>query len=463
MLSPRTLRGRLTIAYAAALAAALIAFAALALTVLDATQRVALDAQLATMARASEAIVDTKHGRLSVDANDRVQFETISSGKAASAVFRDDGTVLMSTTAVPRAVAARAREASASVYQTLSAEGGERLYDAPIIVRGRRLGTIAVWRDVGSIGELDRSVGLAFALAIPIFVGVATLSGSAIARRALAPLERMAVVASEIEATDLSRRLGPAGDGELGRFAAIFDRMLDRLQQAFERERRFTSDASHELRAPLSVIRVEAELALRKERSSAEYCDALATIADEVDALETLTEDLLAAARAEELPGELAETVDLAATADHVAQRLSLLAAERGVRIVRNAIGAAHVAGNPDRLARAVMTVTHNAVRYAREGGTVEIRVAGDGARVDLLVRDDGPGFSDAALRHATERFWRDDDDARAAGGTGLGLAIARAIVEQAKGTITLANAPGGGALVQLSFPAQPPGGASSS
>ena len=211
-----------------------------------------------------------------------------------------------------------------------------RVFTAPVVRRGSRIGSIAVWRDADSIAALDRSVALAFAFAIPVLAALAVFAGGAIARRGLAPLDRIARLASEIEAHDLSERLElPPRADELGRLAATFDRMLDRLQRAFDRERRFTGDASHELRAPLSVIRAEADLALRKERTRGGVPPRARD--DRVRsrrARSAVARPAHGRARRRERRrrGTLAP-VDLGAVAADAVQRLGVLAAERSVRV----------------------------------------------------------------------------------------------------------------------------------
>jgi signal transduction histidine kinase len=465
MAGPSTLRGRLALAYASALVVALVAFAALALAVLDGAQRRALDAQLATTSRAVRALVDSSGSSIVLEPSDRSAFGTIVGAKANSAIFRDGGGVAISSTyAIPPPISLRAYASLAARYDTVEIGGEElRVFTAPVMRRGVRLGSIAVWRDADSIAALDRSVALAFAFAIPVLAGLAALAGGAIARRGLVPLDRIASLASEIEAHDLSERIDlPPRADELGRLAATFDRMLDRLQHAFDRERRFTGDASHELRAPLSVIRAEADLALRKERTPAEYRRALETIAAEADALEALTRDLLTVARADAdgTNDVTREPVDVGAVAAAAVTRFAVLAAERGVRVsvdtVPDAIAFAERAG----LERAASTVLHNAIKYAAAGGTVGVRVTRDAGAVELCVTDDGRGFSEEGLQRAFDRFWR-DDEARALPGSGLGLAIAKAAVERFGGTIAIANGAHGGAVVRLRFPGQPPLGAS--
>jgi two-component system OmpR family sensor kinase len=459
MLNPSTLRGRLTLWYAGALVVALVAFAALALFVLDDAQRLALDARLATTSRAVLALVDTGNTAIVLDRQDRNQFAAIVGAKANSTIFRANGTVAISSThAIPPPISRRALASLAPSYDTEEVGGEElRVFTAPATRRGRRIGSVAVWHDADATAMLDRNLALAFAFAIPLLAALAVVAGGGIARRGLAPLDRIAALASEIEANDLSARLKlpPRGD-ELGRLAATFDRMLDRLQHAFERERRFTSDASHELRAPLSVIRAEADLALRRDRTATEYRAALETIASEGDALEALSRDLLTVARADASSATAPfATIDLNDVARDAVQRLDVLASERSVRIDVHAAANATVVADREGLERAVITVLHNAIKYASDSGTVEVRTTRTDELVELCVSDDGRGFSAEGLRRALDRFWR-DDEARTLSGSGLGLAIAKATVEGFGGTIDIANGTAGGAVVRLRFPAQP-------
>jgi two-component system OmpR family sensor kinase len=227
--------------------------------------------------------------------------------------------------------------------------------------------------------------------------------------------------------------------------------MLDRLQGAFARERRFTSDASHELRAPLSVIRAEADVALRKERETSEYRRALSVIVEEADALEHLTRELLAAARADAPTGTGATAV-LAEVVHSVGARMHKVAQERQITIcvTEHTQGEAFVSADRATLERAIVPIVHNAIMHAR--AVVELRVERDGDFEALRVSDDGAGFSESGLERAFERFWR-DDDARRRAGTGLGMPIARALILASGGTIEIANRPGGGASVHICLP----------
>ena len=467
MIDPRTLRGQLGLAYAATLLLALVAFAAITLVVVDRTQRAALDDRLMTSLRAVGALVDVQHGRIVLDMRDFTQFAHVV-GTRLDAAILDAGGAPLATTAedLPAGIAAAARSVTGDgprLLSVASAEGHLRAALEPVPPGRNPHGVVVVWREFDDITELDRRLTILFGFAIPLIAAFALLAGSAVAARGLRPLDTISAVASEIEAHDLSRRLAiPPRDDELGRLCATFDRMLDRLEDAFARQRRFTGDASHELRAPLSVIRAEADLALRRARTPEEYERALRSIAAQADYLEDVARDLLAAARAEATASGDA-VADLAAVAAGAAARLDPIAHARGVALTVRTPGPAAVRGDAAALERAVVCVVHNAIKYARSGVAIELEIAADAQR--LLVTDDGPGFSADALAHATERFWRDDparsqrgtaDDE--GGGAGLGLAIAAAIVTASGGTLTLENIPPGGGRVVVAIAAAPQG-----
>jgi signal transduction histidine kinase len=471
VIDPRTLRGKLALAYAAALLVALIAFAGGTLALLDRTQRESLDERLGTAVRALIAVTDVHNGRLEPDPGDRSEFARIAGSRLDNAVFSPDGKLMLGDArAVPSPIRALIRAPGGPGglrLQTVRVPDGElRVAMMPIVHNGTTLGVAVVWRDLDPLTDVLQRVGFAFALTIPIVAAFAILAGGVVAARGLRPLGAIATLASEIEAHDLSRRLGLARrDDELGRLCTTFDRMLDRLEAAFERQRRFTGDASHELRAPLSVIRAEADLMLRRRREPEEYERALRAIAAHADELEALTQDLLAAARAD-VPDGGNEVADLAALTGEVGERLEPLAGKRGIAVRLSSEGDARVRGRGETLRRAVICLLHNALKFARDGGAVTAAVTREGSSVRLAVIDDGPGFSPAALVHAVERFWRDEHVRSGEAGSGLGLAIVKAIVERAGGSLILGNHPGGGAEVVVRLPAldqPPPEGASSS
>jgi signal transduction histidine kinase len=453
--APVTLQGRLTLLYAATLVAGLIVFAAVVTAYIDRSFKSELDLRLMTAARATAAIPDMEAGEPRVDAMDRRQLQLIWGSSLAGAVLDARRAVIASNVPlIPKAVVAAASAVQNEPdWLTVTTEGKSlRMAVVPLLAGGHPAGQAIAWRESDPVEDPDRLAVRAFAILVPLFAILFTIVASQVAARALAPVRDMAATVSGIEAGDLSRRLPPpVRQDELGRLGAAFNRMLDRLQAAFERQRQFTADASHELRSPLAVVRAEADLALQRERTPAEYRRALQAIVEEADRLESLVADLLAAARAEQAPaGE--GVADLTALASKAASRVEALARRRDVRVHVAGNGRVLVRGRPEEIARIPLALIHNAIEHASHHGRVEVAVVAHDGWARLTVDDDGPGFTPAELAHATERFWR-GDSARGRSGTGLGLAIAAAIARSTGGSITLGAAPAGGARVTIELP----------
>jgi two-component system OmpR family sensor kinase len=284
--------------------------------------------------------------------------------------------------------------------------------------------------------------------------------GWRLAGTALTPTREITAQAEAIRAGTLSDRITAHADvQEFGRLVTVLNGMLDRLEGAFESQRRFIADASHELRAPLNVLRGEIDVALRRHRSADEYREVIERCRDEVLRMGMLVRDLLALARSDAgvLVGQSAE-VELSDLARRVVERHRPLAVEREVQLSLCGAGAS-VLVDPAVLERTVENLVVNAIRYSPRGGTVTIEVepSRDGTHL-LRVRDEGAGVPADQTEHLFTRFFRGDPSRRRSGGfsqegTGLGLAIARAGAEAHGGSLHFAgNAPG--AVFELRVPA---------
>ncbi|MDP9292970.1 MAG: HAMP domain-containing histidine kinase, partial [Actinomycetota bacterium] len=232
--------------------------------------------------------------------------------------------------------------------------------------------------------------------------------------------------------------------------------MLERLEEAFARERAFVSDASHELRTPLSILRAELELALRDARDVEGFRSAVTSAAEEADRLAQLAEDLLVIARFDQgqLPVRI-QAVRVDEMLDAVSRRFSGRAAARDVELVVTA-PAGEVAGvDRLRVEQALGNLVDNALRHGSR--RIELAAGVDGDRLELHVRDDGSGFPESFLDSAFERFSR-ADHARGPGGAGLGLAIVAAIASAHHGRAAAVNRPEGGADVWMDLPRRPAG-----
>lgn len=286
-----------------------------------------------------------------------------------------------------------------------------------------------------------------------IAAGAAFLIGLRVAGVALRPTREITEQAEAIEAGTLSARITAHADvDEFGRLVTVLNAMLERLDDAFRVQRQFTADAGHELRAPLTVLRGDIDVTLRRARSPAEYRATLERCREEVLRLSRLAEDLLALARqAAGVPLQLESDVDLHALVERAADRFRPLAAERGIRLdVRG--GPAPVLGDPRLLARVVGNLVDNAVKFSLAGGTVRVDVT-VGAEVALTVADDGPGIPPEHVPQLFRRFFRGDPARQRADGSGLGLAIAQSGAEAHGGRLAfVGNGPG--AIFRLTLPA---------
>ena len=368
-----------------------------------------------------------------------------------------------------------AAEASYSIWAwdgTLLREGGERAQAAPSGTPGLRsvgdLRELEVEGPGGTCVLLARSIAqtrerLAALLASLVASGAAVLAmglggGWWLARRALAPLESLAATAGAISAQDLSQRLDArAAPAELEPLARAFNATLERLEQAFGRQLRFTADASHELRTPLAVVRTQAEQALRADRAPQEYRAALAACLRAAERMSGLSEGLLQLARADAGgdPRPL-EPVALDALVREAVEHLRPVAEAEGVE-VSCSTEPVRVSGVAAELGVALSNLLSNAVRYNRPGGRVEVACSRSDTSAIVRVADTGIGIPAEALPHVFERFYRlDSARSRARGGTGLGLAIAQRIVAAHGGSIDVESCVDEGSTFSLRLPAEP-------
>jgi len=282
----------------------------------------------------------------------------------------------------------------------------------------------------------------------------ALLAGYLLAARTAAPLRRFADTAAEVDAGDLSPRLqlGPGVAGELRTVADAFNHMLDRLEDAFARQRRFVSDASHELRSPLTAIRGQLEVLGRRETpDAAEVRRVEELVLAEMARVERLVEDLLTLARLDEGVGPAPREL----VADSF---LRDLIAATDERVEVRELAAGTLRADPDLIAQVLRNLIDNARRHADTGGRVSVSSTAvpGGLRVD--VDDDGPGIPRTERERVFDRFHRSEAARdRASGGSGLGLGIARSILASHHGRIWVEDSALGGARVSFELPAFTP------
>lgn len=308
------------------------------------------------------------------------------------------------------------------------------------------------------LGRVDASIQ-AFRVLLPLLglasLALALLLSWAIAGKALRPIARMTATAQTIALSqDLSRRIEvPAHRDELGRLATTFNEMLSSIEHSYQAQQRFVSDASHELRAPLTAIQGNLELLNRhKTMPPPEREEAIDEITREANRLTRLVADLLALARADAGAPLNASLVDLDAVVLDAFRAAHQLA--HGQHLVLSPFDPIQIKGDEYRLKQVLLILLDNALKYTPTTGEVTLGLCHDTTAATILVRDTGVGIAPDDISHVFERFYRADPGRnRDPGGTGLGLPIAQWIVEQHGGTIVLESHLGQGTLARVRLP----------
>ncbi|HKC56309.1 MAG TPA: ATP-binding protein [Vicinamibacterales bacterium] len=344
----------------------------------------------------------------------------------------DDAVVSVPTAGVPLRVLSRRGEIAGS----------------PVVIQ--------VGRSEEVMRQQIRTVALILLLGLPLAVATAGFGGYLLARRALAPIERMTERAETITAERLSDRLPVSDpDNEMGRLATVFNATLARLQESFDQMRRFTADVSHELRTPLTAIRSVGEVGLRGgSRAEGEYRIIIGSMLEEVDRLAGLVDRLLTLSRAERGEAKLSiEPIALKELAESVVGDLAVLAEEKSQQVVVEAHGSPRAVGDRMMVRQALINLVDNAIKFAPAASAIVIRVAdtADHAVVDVIDR--GPGVPAAARDRIFDRFFRASSAPADVTGTGLGLSIAKSAVETVSGTLTLEHSDPGGSTFRITLP----------
>ena len=310
---------------------------------------------------------------------------------------------------------------------------------------------LAVGVSAGPLQDARRRLLMVLLVAAPLLLAALGTGGWLLVRAALRPVDVLTREAAEISSLESDRRLPDVpGDDEIARLAQTLDGMLDRLRMAFDRERGFVDDASHELRSPIAVLRGELELALQAMGDRAEVERSLRAALGEAERLSRLADDLLVLAR--ERAGSLVVRDDPVDLLDLAAAEAGRLAPVLGLQ-VRISGDPAVVRGDADRLRQVIANLLQNSA--AAGASAARVRIAGSPAFTTLEIADDGPGFPSTMLDSVFQRFVRGDCARTPRGsGAGLGLSIVRAIVVAHGGTVAAGNgAPLGGAVVTVQLP----------
>ena len=319
-----------------------------------------------------------------------------------------------------------------------------------------------VWvRGVASADDVNSTLRAMLRLALvvfPFFVVLAAVGGYLIARNAFRPVRRIAQTAREIsEGNDLSRRIA-LGEGrdEIYALAAEFDRMFQRLQAAFEAEKQFASDASHELRTPTAIVISQCEDALENAETLDEARAALRSVLDQAEKMAALIAQLLMLARTAGGSQKLHwEQVDMSELAELVAEQMEETADARHISVETSVQPGLVVQGDETLLMRLLINLLENGIKYGREGGWLRLTLTGDEDTVTGVVEDNGIGIAPEHLDKIWNRFWQ-ADPARSTQGAGLGLSMVKWIAEAHGGSVCVRSEPGRGTAFTFTLSRSP-------
>jgi two-component system, OmpR family, sensor kinase len=439
MIRARAVRTRLLLVVLAAVSIALVV-ATIGFNVLLAqTSDTDANSLLQQRAEAERGLINVTDGkiRLADPADDTL-------GDSRLWVFEGDSLLEAPRARPATADAARALAAGPSRFLNVG-DSDERLYSMPVVQDGRRYGTIVVGTSLAPYEQTRRTALIASLAFAVVLLGISWAAAAWLLRSALRPVEQMTAQAAAWSEEDLDRRFeqGEPYD-ELSRLAYTLDRLLDRIAASLRHERRFTAEMSHELRTPLAKLTAEAELALRRPRTSEAYRSAIETILANAQQIARIVETLLAAAHQEAGArgtadaGEVAEAAldSVAIVADEQHVELDLADPPRTLRVGVD-IGLAE---------RILHPVLDNACRYGR--GRVSLSVARSDGHILFTIDDDGPGVTDEEAEAIFEPARRGSAGLSAGPSAGLGLALARRLARSVSGDVDTERTEDGGRFV---------------
>ena len=312
--------------------------------------------------------------------------------------------------------------------------------------------TIQVAQDRSSDEQVERKFGILVLVVLSGSILASILIAIPVTRRGLRPLEEMKRSLERIGPTHLNERVAPANwPRELQPLAIAFDEMLKRLDDSFTRLSQFSADLAHELRTPIANMLGEAQVALSRDRSAAEYRETIESTIGECERLSGIVDNLLFVARADAAT-EPVERIrfDARAAVEKIAAFYETIAEDRHVAI--NCSGQGQISADPALFERAVGNLVDNALRFTPENGSIQIALAERANDFEIAVSDNGSGVAPEHLPRVFDRFYR-AESSRGSDGAGLGLALVKSIVDLHGGTARIQSEIGRGTMVSLTFP----------
>jgi two-component system heavy metal sensor histidine kinase CusS len=355
---------------------------------------------------------------------------------------------------LPPQIFPSAQKSASAVRSLKNYRGGAKLFSLVAVNEdsGGEAYTLQVAQDRSSDERVERSFAVLFVIVLSGGVFASAFIAIIVTKRGLWPLREMTRSLGRIGPTNLKERMTPADwPRELQPLAVAFDNMLKRLDDSFSRLSQFSADLAHELRTPIANMMGEAQVALTRERTAAEYREIIESTIGECERLSRIVDNLLFVARVDAAREPVArKRFDARTAVEKITAFYETIAEER--RVIISCTGEGQSYADPDLFERAMGNLLDNALRFTPENGSIQIALSEHDSDFEIAVSDTGCGIAPEHLPRVFDRFYR-AESSRGSDGAGLGLALVKSIVDLHGGSATIASQVGGGTTVKLTFP----------
>jgi heavy metal sensor kinase len=342
------------------------------------------------------------------------------------------------------------------VYETIERTKPRlRMVTIPIMDNKKVTSVVQVGTSLEDFDETIRKLLLIIIISIPTSIIVTIVVGYFMAKKALKPVDQIRRAAVKISSSNLDEKIDITGRrDELGRLAETFNAMIGRLKDAFQRINQFSIDVSHELKTPLTILKGETEVALRKERGKDDYQKLLLSNLEEIDRMSCIIDDLLLLSKADTKEIKLnIEEVALRDLIMDVCMNMKVVADKKDVDLQISELEDVRLKGDELKLRRMLLNIVENGIKYSHIGGKVSVSSYVNDGYAKIDVKDDGIGISEEDIKYVFDRFYRADRSRKRESGSGLGLSISRWIAEAHKGSIEVKSQPVQGSMFTIKLP----------
>jgi two-component system OmpR family sensor kinase len=343
-----------------------------------------------------------------------------------------------------------------TVYETIGTRKARvRLITIPIMDNKKVFSIVQVGSSMEDFDETMTKLLIVLIIGIPTSLSGTVMIGYFMAKKALKPVDQIRKAAIKISSRNLDERIDVGGRrDELARLAETFNDMISRLKDAFLRVNQFSIDVSHELKTPLTILKGETEVALRKERDKEDYKKILKSSLEEVDRMTKIIDDLMFLSKSDTKDTRLnVEDIALRDLIADVCMDMQIFADNKDIALTVNQLEDVHVKGDELKLRRMFYNIVENGIKYTPKGGKVDVASSADDGFVRVDVKDTGVGISEEDIKYVFDRFYQADRSRRREGGSGLGLSISKWIAEAHKGSIQVESQVSKGSLFSIKLP----------